>query len=66
MPTSTDTKAQGVANTSQSGVLSSRQKIALIQKNQWWPFTQVDGKLLVRLHKQHQRKQITNLPESPL
>ena len=66
MPISTDTKAPAGGNTPPSGVLSPRQITALIQKNQWWPFTRVDGRILVRLHKQTVLEQTNQLEESPL
>ena len=52
MRTSTGGKKE-VGATSQSGALSRRQTIALIQQNKWWPFTRVDGRILQALHKQH-------------
>jgi hypothetical protein len=36
--------------------------LELLTKNAWWPFDRVDGRLLVKLHKQS----INNLEESPL
>ena len=58
MLTSTDGKKPN-QTTRPSGALSSRQITALVQTNKWWPFDRVDGKLLVKLHKQHTRHQAT-------
>lgn len=54
--TSTGGKARAVDSTAPSGVLSPRQITALIQQNKWWPFDRVDGKLLVRMHKQTEKQ----------
>ena len=54
--TSTGGKARDVDSTAPSGVLSPRQITALIQQNKWWPFDRVDGKLLVRMHKQTEKQ----------
>jgi hypothetical protein len=50
-PTSTDGKKHR-ERTKQSGALSSRQQIALIQSGKWWPFDRVDGKILHQIHRQ--------------
>lgn len=50
---STDGTARTEDSTAPSGALSPRQITALIQQRKWWPFDRVDGKLLVRLHRQH-------------
>ena len=63
-PTSTAGK-EGRVRTSQSGALSSRQITALIQERKWWPFDRVDGKLLVRLHRQHERTNQEPIEEAP-
>ena len=63
MPTSTDGK-KPKQTTRPSGALSSRQITALVQTNRWWPFDRVDGKILVQLHKQHQ-KTIEQVEEAP-
>ena len=65
MPTSTAGKKDQEAGTSRSGALSRPQTIALIQQNKWWPFDRVDGKLLVRLNKQHQRNNPEKVEEAP-
>lgn len=65
MPTSTGGRKKREAATSPSGALSSRQIIAHIQQKTWWPFDKVDGKLLVRLHKQHQQANPEKVEEAP-
>ena len=63
-PTSTAGKKETV-RTTPSGASSSRQTIALIQQGKWWPFDRVDGKLLVKLHKQHESATTEELEEAP-
>lgn len=63
-PTSTAGK-KGTARTTPSGALSSRQTTALIQQRKWWPFDRVDGKLLVKMHKQHENATTEELEEAP-
>ena len=65
MRISTDGKDEAT-RTQQSGALSSRQKIALIQQGKWWPFDRVEGQILVKLHKQHLKQNQEPVEEAPL
>lgn len=56
-------KAKAIAP---SGALSPHQITALIQQGKWWPFDRVDGKLLVRLHRQTVNATTEDLPEALL
>lgn len=68
-PTSTGGNATNSERTTLAtkryGALSPRQTIALIQQGKWWPFDRVDGKLLVKLHKQHENATTEELEEAP-
>lgn len=65
-PTHTSTGGREVSAPSKpSGALSSRQIIALIQQKKWWPFDRVDGKLLTKMHKQHEKETTETVEEAP-
>lgn len=63
MQTNTSSQHKKSSSQMKSSKKDDERILQLVEKNEWWPFDRVDGRLLVKLHKQ---QSTTTYEEAPI